>query len=90
MDGRRVHLGRYSTEEDAKFVRDLADDGMFNLLFFKKPRSSQYRGISFDKEKGKWRANVSLHGNHKYIGYFPTEEEAHEARKKAIEEMNTT
>jgi hypothetical protein len=38
--------------------------------------SSKYRGVSWNKEHGKWRATASINYKQKQIGYFNSEEEA--------------
>lgn len=38
--------------------------------------SSQYRGVSWSKSKGKWRADSCLNREKKFLGWFDTEEEA--------------
>jgi len=40
------------------------------------PHSSQYRGISFHKQRKKWRANISINKQHLYLGSFDSENEA--------------
>ena len=40
------------------------------------------KGCSFSKEKNKWEAYIQLNGKKKHIGYYATEEEAHEAYLK--------
>jgi hypothetical protein len=36
--------------------------------------SSGYKGISFDKKCGKWRAQIRCNGKNKHLGYFSTRE----------------
>jgi len=38
--------------------------------------SSNYKGVSFENRKCKWRAQVRTNGKKKHLGYFETEEEA--------------
>ena len=38
--------------------------------------SSQYRGVSFNKQTGRWTAACKLHGKRTFLGYFATELEA--------------
>ena len=49
--------------------------------------SSQFRGVSWNKEKGRWEARIRLAGGKKkFLGYFDIEEEAsaaYEARYMA-------
>ena len=46
--------------------------------------SSQFRGVSWDKKRGKWLAQISLAKNKKkHLGYFEIEEEASKAYEAA-------
>ncbi len=38
--------------------------------------SSRFRGVAFDKRRGKWTAQVKVNGRKHYLGGFDTEEEA--------------
>ena len=49
----------------------------------KKHRSGHLVGTSFDSQKQKWKAQITLNGKIKYLGYFSTQEEAHKAYKNA-------
>ncbi len=46
-----------------------------------KPRNntSGFRGVSFFKPHGKWKAQIVLNGKARHLGYFATPEEAHAA-----------
>ena len=48
-----------------------------------KNNTSGAKGVSFDKQKGKWRAYIKFKGVSKHIGYFDTKEEAATARREA-------
>jgi len=48
---------------------------------------SGLKGAHLDKRNGKYRARISIEGKQKWIGYFKTPEEAHEAYKKKAEEL---
>lgn len=41
------------------------------------------RGVSWSKEKKKWRAHISVGNKSKHLGYFDTTEQAAEARASA-------
>ena len=45
-----------------------------------KNNTSGYKGVSFDKTKNKWFAQVALNRIPKFLGYYDTKEEAHNAR----------
>lgn len=64
LDNRRDNLRTATKQENAA-----------NSL---KPIKSggKYKGISFDKKRGKWRARIRCHGIDKHIGYFDKEKDA--------------
>ncbi|NZD50526.1 AP2 domain-containing protein [Rhizobium leguminosarum] len=40
------------------------------------PLTGEYKGIYFDKRRGKWQARIRANGGSRYPGLFPTPEEA--------------
>lgn len=40
---------------------------------------SAYKGVNYQKDKGKWRARYKDHGKRFHVGYYDTEEEAAKA-----------
>ena len=38
--------------------------------------SSIYKGVHWDKQRNKWRAQISINGKTKHIGWFDDENEA--------------
>ena len=38
--------------------------------------TSKYKGVSLEKRRGKWRADIGVSGKNKFLGYFETEDEA--------------
>lgn len=49
----------------------------------KSTNTSGYKGVSYDKRRGKWRARITLNGKEKWIGSFDTAIEAADAYRKA-------
>lgn len=49
----------------------------------RKDKTSKYRGVSFHKPSGKWRAQITHHGKVMYIGIYNTEEDAAKAWDEA-------
>jgi len=50
--------------------------------------TSQYTGVHFDKEKGKWKAHIHFNKKQRCLGYFMVEIDAHFAYQKALKEIN--
>lgn len=49
---------------------------------------SGYPGVSWDKLREKWRAQINIKGKSYYIGLFNTAYEAHLAYEKAAKELH--
>jgi hypothetical protein len=50
--------------------------------------SSQLKGVHWYERKQKWRATIGWYGTEKYLGYFDTEQEAHEAYRRAAARLH--
>lgn len=50
----------------------------------RKDSTSGYRGVSFRKSSGKWRAYIQSGGKQHHIGFFNTAEAAYAARQEVI------
>jgi hypothetical protein len=55
-----------------------------DFIYEVKQYSSKYKFITFNKQQQKWFAFAKINNKRTYIGFFDTEEEAHEAQKKYI------
>jgi len=64
LDNRRSNLRLATHPENMQNRRKL------------KNTSSQYIGVDFDKESGKWRARIKVNGKRIYLGRFDSEIEA--------------
>jgi hypothetical protein len=49
--------------------------------------SSKYTGVSWDKNKNKWRSAIKIKGVTKHLGYFLKEQEASLAYQKALKKL---
>jgi len=49
--------------------------------------SSQYKGVNWNKQNNKWKAQININGKVKYLGLFTNEEEAAETYKKINNEI---
>jgi hypothetical protein len=45
-------------------------------------------GVSWDKQKRKWIARIMANGSRRFLGHFPTPEEAHRAYLRAKRELH--
>lgn len=52
-----------------------------------KSNTSGYKGVTFDKSKGKYKASIGLGYKRIHIGYYCTAEEAGEAYKRRANEL---
>ena len=49
---------------------------------------SKFKGVTFDKQKNKWKCHLRVNGKNKHIGHFNTEEECALAYNNYIKEQN--
>lgn len=59
----------------------------FNVFKTQGKYSSKYKGVCWHKNTNKWCSKICINGKSKYLGYFTSEEEAHEAYLKAVKEL---
>jgi len=52
-----------------------------------KGRSSQYKGVAWDKSRSKWLAYIKHGGKHIHLGRFENEEEAARTYNKAAKKF---
>eukprot|EP01045_Picozoa_sp_COSAG04_P006723 COSAG04_NODE_337_length_16405_cov_652.804060_11_plen_632_part_00 len=80
--GKTQFLGSFAKEEDAAAAVKAAG------AVERKP-SSAHRGVSWNKDTGKWMARIGIGGGkEKYLGRFEDEEEAAEAYRRAAAERD--
>lgn len=85
-----IGLGSFDLEIDAanayqKALKELNEGLDLNIIYPRRRRmSSKFVGVSWNKKRKKWVATYK----EKYLGYFDTETEAHEAREKYIAKLN--
>ncbi len=50
--------------------------------------TSKYTGVSWEKERNKWRSSIKANGKGRIIGRFDNEHDAHLAYQKALKELD--
>ena len=94
INGKRKQLGLFTSEEEAheayqKALKIYHEGGDLSFMETKIP-TSQYKGVSWKKNRNKWQSQIKINGKSKHLGYFTSEEDAAESYQKALEEkMNT-
>ena len=94
INGKKKHLGLFTSEEEAHEAYQNAlkiynDGGDLSFMETRIP-TSQYKGVSWNKYRDKWRSQIEINGKQKHLGYFTSEEDAAEVYQKALKEkMNT-
>lgn len=53
-----------------------------------KDNTSGYKGVTLDKQRQKWKAQIQVNGKHKNIGYFDDPEDAARAYQTAAKELH--
>lgn len=94
VDYRLVHLGLYESPEDAAIVynhaaikyhgdfarlNDIPDWSTMHPVKRGANKTSQYKGVSWHKMRGRWQSKIYKDGTHYFLGLFDTEEEARDA-----------
>ena len=97
--GARHHLGYFDDEvaaaraydeavreqQPANAVTNFDDSGNFNVR--QRGKTSQYRGVSWNKVSGKWKAHIDYNSCRHHLGYFKDETEAALAYDRAARDQ---
>jgi hypothetical protein len=87
--GKHKHLGYFTDELEAheayKKALEMYNNG--DLSFMQSKKSSQYKGVNWDKSQNKWLSRIYINGKSKHLGYFTDEHQAHLAYQKALENL---
>jgi hypothetical protein len=78
LDNRKANI-RPATRSQNNFNR---------LIIKRKGASSKYKGVAWKKSKEKWRAQIHVNGQCKFIGYFEDEKQAAKAYDEAAKKYH--
>ena len=76
LDNRRENLRIATTQQNCKNKNKYSTN------------TSGFKGVSFNKQKQKFEARISIDGKKKFLGYFATAVGAHEEYKRAAIQHN--
>lgn len=89
-----LYYGDYPTLDIDHINGDRTDNRIANLRLvtmrqnqqnLKWHRKGRLVGASYNKEMKKWKSQISINGETKHIGYYPSEQSAHEAYVRVAE-----
>lgn len=90
------HLGNFKDELAAKLAYDAALESIGTkselevLNKHRRVKSSKYKGVSYHKSSGNWRAFACRNRKYIHFGNYKTEHEAHQAYIKGIKKLQKT
>ena len=67
----KINNLRLATRSDNSKNRSMAENN-----------TSGVTGVTWDKKRGRWRAQLKLNGKHKFLGYYLNIQDAEQARKE--------
>lgn len=92
MLGKQIGLGYKHTDEAKDKIRQaqigrIHTDEDIDKMRFSKGGSSKYRGVSWDKSKGKWTSRIRYKGKKLHLGYFDNELNASNAYENKLKQI---
>lgn len=81
--GQIDHVNRNKGDNRIENLRECSPAENQQNMGLRSDNTSGSQGVSFHRQTGKWRAYITTHGVHMYLGLFRDKGEAIEARVKA-------
>lgn len=80
------HIDNNKTNNNASNLRIVTNRENANFKHLN--TTSKYVGVYWNKKAKRWRADIRINGEKKYLGHFLTEYDAHLAYQKELTEIN--
>lgn len=81
-----IKMNDYSKEKQ-EIIKQSITENKKSKIYKKIKKLKSAKGYSWDRSKNKWAARIKINGKNKNLGSFPTEQQAIEARQKAVDEQ---
>ncbi len=89
-NGRKLqidHINNIKTDDRIKNLQLLTNRENCSKGKKQYPKTSEYTGVWWDKERNKWQSKITINGKGKHLGRFPYEIDAYKAYQKALEAL---
>ena len=83
------HINRNKSDNRIANLRDVTRAQNCQNTLKLSTNTSGFKGVGFDKAKGKWEAKIWYEGRKKWIGYFPDAQLAAKAYAQAAAQLHT-
>jgi len=81
------HIDNFKTNNRIDNLQLLSSRENVSKHYLRTDKSSKFTGISWHKRHKNWMATIHINGKKKHLGYFSSEEEAHLAYQKALNDL---
>ena len=86
MAGHIDHIDRKKLNCQRKNLRTATNSQNLANRGKNRNNTSGYKGVTWDKERRKWLAQIEVRGRNRYLGRYEDEQEAHAAYRAALRE----
>ncbi len=88
LNNQKSNIRILTKSDNSKRVRSFGNNrNIANNIKGKIKTSSIHAGLSWNNQKKKWKAQITINGTSKYLGIFKTEKEALECYKRALDNI---
>ena len=87
-DYKADHINHNKSDNRISNLRELSNQENTQHQQLSSRNTSGFKGVCWNKDNKKWRAEIRLNNKTLHLGYFDTAELAYEAWKKKAQELN--
>ena len=82
------HINRDKIDNRLVNLREASSAQNRNNIGIRSSNKSGFKGVSYDKRAGAWRALIGIDGKQKHLGYYPAQESASAAYESAAKTIH--